>query len=203
MQQLGQLSVAALAIFITAYCLDHIGRAGRDVFLHTQRRIELEFLRQVAGPQRASHRDVAGIRHLLAGQNFQQRRLAAAVAPYHADFLAGGHRECHAVQQRLVTVGQANFVGGEQCGHERAACGLSRPKRPPPMMDSTRGADFFKNALDSRWLLRLIRIINPPTHDRLALGAFGIAPRTGWYSLSIGSTFSPAIPASRPPGPPP
>ncbi len=50
-QQVIQLRVRALAIFIATDGLNHIRRAGCDVFLNAQRVIQLELLGQIADTQ--------------------------------------------------------------------------------------------------------------------------------------------------------
>jgi hypothetical protein len=120
MEQIGEFGVAAFAVFVAADGVDDVGRARGDVFLDGRFRIELEFLGQVADAQRAAQGNFAGIGHLLAGEDFQERGFATTVAADHAGFLPGGHREGDAVEQRLVTVSEADFVGGEESGHEAA-----------------------------------------------------------------------------------
>ena len=116
-QQLGKLGFRALAIFISTHGIDDVGCAGRDVFMHAQFRIELELLWQITDTQRAAQRDVAGVGLVLPGEDFQQRSFAASVAADHADFFAGGDSERDAIEQRLVAIGEADFVGGQQSGH--------------------------------------------------------------------------------------
>ena len=135
-EQVVELGIAALAVFVAADRLDDVGRAGGDVFLHAELGIEFELLRQITDAQGAAQGDFPGVRHLLAGEDFQQRGFAAAVAADHADFLPGGDGEGDAVEQRLVTVGQADFVGGEESGHEAARL------VPYPGRNVHRGCDF-------------------------------------------------------------
>ena len=119
-EQVVELGVATLAVFVAADGFDDVGRARGDVFLHGELGIQLELLRQIADAEGAAQRDFPGIRHLLAGEDFEERGLAAAVAADHARFLPGGDGKRDPIQQRLVTVGQANFVGREESGHEAA-----------------------------------------------------------------------------------
>ena len=85
--------------------------------MHAQFRIELELLWQIPDTQSTAQRDVAGVGLVLPGEDFQQRSFAASVAPDHADFFAGGDSERDAIEQRLVAIGEADFVGGQQSGH--------------------------------------------------------------------------------------
>ena len=54
---------------------------------------------------------------ILVGKNFEERGLSAAVAPDQADFFSSGDGEGDAVEEGLVAVGKAEFVGGEEGGH--------------------------------------------------------------------------------------
>ncbi len=87
MQQVRQFRFAAIAGFIAAHGRDDIGGTRGDVFLHARVRIELELLRQITDAQRAPQRDFARIRHIRAGEDFEQRGFPTAIAADHADFL--------------------------------------------------------------------------------------------------------------------
>ena len=68
--------------------IEHVLRAVADVFVNVLRRIEHEILRQIADDQIALPGNFAAVRRLQAGENFQERRLAAAVAPDQSDAVA-------------------------------------------------------------------------------------------------------------------
>ena len=68
--------------------IEHVLRAVADVFVHILRRIEHEILRQIADDEFASPGDVAAVRRLQPGEDAQERRFAAAVAPDQPDAVA-------------------------------------------------------------------------------------------------------------------
>ena len=113
-QQFAGLRIAALPTFVTAHPLDQIRRARGDVFADGFGAIEFELLREIAHAESASSRNFPGIGVARAGQNFQQTRLAAAVAADQPDFFAGRDRERDAFEQALITERQDQFVGGQQ-----------------------------------------------------------------------------------------
>src|ERR1035441_9371907 len=68
--------------------VEDVLRAVADVFMNAFRRIEHEILRQIAGDQFALPGNFATVRRLQAGEDFQERRFAAAVAPDESDAVA-------------------------------------------------------------------------------------------------------------------
>ena len=68
--------------------IEHVLRAVADVFVNVLRRIEHEILRQIADDQFAPPGDVAAVRRLQPGEDAEERRLAAAVAPDQPDAVA-------------------------------------------------------------------------------------------------------------------
>ena len=97
--------------------IQHVLRAVADVFLHILRRIEHEILRQIAGHQIALPRNFAAVGRLQAGEDFQKRRLAAAVAPDQADAVAFLNAERGGVENRALVVAHGDFGGGNDGGH--------------------------------------------------------------------------------------
>ena len=68
--------------------IEHRLRAVADVFEHVLRRIEHEILRQVADDEFAPPGDVAAVGRLQPGEDAEERRLAAAIAPDQPDAVA-------------------------------------------------------------------------------------------------------------------
>ena len=80
--------------------VEDVLRAVADVFMNVFRRIEHEILRQIAGDQFALPGNLAAVRRLQAGEDFQERRLAAAVAPDQSDAVALLNAERRIVKHR-------------------------------------------------------------------------------------------------------
>jgi hypothetical protein len=68
--------------------VENVLRAVPDIFVDAFRRIQHEILWQIAGDQVALPGNFTAVRRLQAGENFQERRLAAAVAPDESDAVA-------------------------------------------------------------------------------------------------------------------
>src|ERR1017187_10583149 len=92
-------------------------RAVMDVFLNILRRVEHEILRQIARNQIALPGNFTAVRMLQAGEDFQERRLAAAVAPDEADAVAFLNAERNIVKHGALVVAQSDFGGGNDGGH--------------------------------------------------------------------------------------
>jgi len=99
--------------------IEHVLCAVADVFFHRLRRIEHEILWQVADDEIAPPRDLTRIGRLQPGEDAEERRLAAAVAPDQADAVAfvNGQRGC--VQHHALAVADGDFGGGDDGGHGR------------------------------------------------------------------------------------
>jgi hypothetical protein len=81
-----------------------IGAAADELLADRPPRVELVALPEQRDAQPAGARDGAGVRRLRTGDQPQQRRLAVAVAPDHADALSRGHAERHVAQHRPAAV---------------------------------------------------------------------------------------------------
>ena len=117
MQQFGQLGLRAIASLVAADRLHHVARSRRNVLLHAQCRIQLKFLRQITDQQRPSQCNLTAVRRHHPTQNLQQRRLAAAVSPDHADALAFVNRQRRGVENRQLVVADGDFGGVDNGGH--------------------------------------------------------------------------------------
>ena len=98
--------------------IQHRLGAIADVFVHRLGGVQHEVLRQVAHDEFAPPRDVAGVRRLQLGQDAQERRLAAAVAPDQADAVAFDQAKRGGVEHGAVAVADGDFSGGEDGRHE-------------------------------------------------------------------------------------
>ncbi len=94
-------------------------RPAADIASHVQRRLQSKVLRQITHHQVAPGRDFAAIGRLQAGQDSQERGLAAAVASDQSDAVAFVQTQCGAVQDRPLVVAEDQIGGGEDGGHAR------------------------------------------------------------------------------------
>src|ERR1017187_4809346 len=92
-------------------------RSVMNVFLNVLRCIEHEILRQITRDQTALPRNFAAVRRLQAGENFQEGRLAAAVAPDEANAVALLDAERDVVENGALVVAHGDFGGGNDGGH--------------------------------------------------------------------------------------
>ena len=104
-----------------------LGHAFADRIEHGQRAGEFRFLRNIEAAQALLHLQHAVVRALEAGEDLQQRRLAAAVAADQPDALAAIDRQRRAVEQRHMAIGEVGVGEGQQ-GH---ACIVGDPLKPP------------------------------------------------------------------------
>jgi hypothetical protein len=111
-EQVGELGLAAVAAFVASDRLDDVGGSGGDVFVDRFFRIEFELLGEVADAEFAAGGDFARVGSVGAAEDFQQRCLAAAVAPDEPDFFARGDGQGDSVEEDLVAVGETDLVGG-------------------------------------------------------------------------------------------
>ena len=111
--------------------IEHVLRAVADVFMDAFRRIEHEILRQIAGDQFALPGNFATVRRLQAGEDFQERRLAAAVAPDQSDAVAFLNAERDVIKDGALVVAHGDFGGGNDGGHVERLKGAALLSKPP------------------------------------------------------------------------
>ncbi len=117
-QQPGQpAEVAALVVEARGLLLDlgreraQVGeRAPHEVAHRLPRRRRELLLHEGDGPLAA---DLPAARPQVPGEQVQQRRLAGAVLPHHAQARAVGHAQAHAVEHRTAGVGEREVRDGE------------------------------------------------------------------------------------------
>ena len=88
--------------------------AVKEVVEHRQGAVEVRLLGQVADRDAAPDGDAAAIGRLLAGDDAQQRRLAAAVDANEADAIAFVNEQIDAVQQLALAELLADAFEGDQ-----------------------------------------------------------------------------------------
>ena len=118
-EEVGEFGFGALAVFVFRNGFDDVVGTSRDAFVDGFPWVEFEFLGEGADAQSPAAGDFAGVGLVLAGENSEKRGLAAAVAADETGLFASRDRDRHAVEKVLVSVGEADFVGGEESGHFR------------------------------------------------------------------------------------
>jgi len=108
---------AALVRQIALQQLLHALQAHAHGLEHAGLGVELGLLWHVGHAQPVLALYLAVVGALEAGDDFEQRRFAAAVAPHQPDALAGLERKIDPVEQGQVAVGEAEAVEGDP-GHE-------------------------------------------------------------------------------------
>ena len=81
-----------------------------DRFEHRMPRLELRLLRNEADAQIRRAPDRAVVEGVAAGNDFEERRLAAAVAADQRDALAGVEREIGVIEERRIAKGEGRPV---------------------------------------------------------------------------------------------
>ena len=94
--------------------LDHFQHRA-NVVLDRQPAKDRCFLRQITDPQAGARSDFAVISLRYAGENFQECRLAAAVAPDHPQVIAIADRQRRRLEHFIVVEPNLEFGGVEQC----------------------------------------------------------------------------------------
>ena len=107
---------AALVRQVALQQLLHALQAHAHGLEHAGLGVELGLLRHVGHAQPVLALYLAVVGALEAGDDFEQRRFAAAVAPHQSDALAGLERKIDPVEQGQVAVGEAEAVEGDP-GH--------------------------------------------------------------------------------------
>ncbi len=114
--ELGELGVRALARFVAADPFGQIGGAALDVLSDGKRGIELELLRQIADAHLAAAGNFSRVGLAVAGEDFEEAGLAAAVAAHKANLFTGSERDRRSIEEGLMAEGEADVFGGKQRG---------------------------------------------------------------------------------------
>ena len=88
-----EFGITPLAGLVAAHPLHEIGGSILNILENCGLGIEFEFLREIADAETATTRDVAGIGGIFAGEDFEEARLAAAVATDESDLFAWSDSE--------------------------------------------------------------------------------------------------------------
>ena len=107
--------------------IEHMARPLADVLRHALGRVEGQTLRQVTNHQIAAAGHFAVIRILQAGEDAQESRLAAAVAPDQPDAIGFFKGEGGPVEHGLLRVTHDQIRGAQKCGHRWRAVTVVRP----------------------------------------------------------------------------
>ena len=110
-EQIVEFFFRPLACLVAPQGFDQIGRARLDVREHGGSWIEFEFLGQVAHTQTPAARDFAGVSFIFPSEDFEEARLAAAIATDERDFFTGGDGQSDAIKKKLRAIGETDFVG--------------------------------------------------------------------------------------------
>jgi len=97
-EEVGEFGFRAVARFVAMDGRDDVGGSGGDVFVDRYGGIEFELLGEVSGAEVAAGSDLAGVGLIFAGENFEERGFAAAVAADESDFLTRFDGEGDAVE---------------------------------------------------------------------------------------------------------
>ena len=96
----------AVAVAVLVDQRDHVGDAGARGLEDVAPGIQHRFLRHISDAQALLQLQDAVVGLFQAGQDFEERGLARAVAPDQADAFAGLQREIGVVEQRNVAEGE-------------------------------------------------------------------------------------------------
>jgi hypothetical protein len=88
-----ELGIAPLARLVAAHPFHEIGGSILNILENCGLGIEFKFLREIADAEPAPTRDVTGIGGIFAGEDFEEARLATAVATDESDFFARSNCE--------------------------------------------------------------------------------------------------------------
>ena len=113
-QHVVKFFIRALARLIATQGFNEIGSASLDVCKDSSGGIELELLRQITDTQSTASGDFAGVGFVFPGEDFEEARLATSVPPHQRDFFSGRDGQRDSFQEKLVAVGETDFIGREK-----------------------------------------------------------------------------------------